>query len=78
MSFTGPALAALVTGTVVVEQIFAIPGLGHYFVDAANNRDYFLILGITAFGAIALMGANLLVDLAYAWIDPRITYGGQN
>ena len=77
VSFTGPAIAGLVTGTVVVEELFAIPGLGHYFVDAANNRDYFLILGITAFGAIALMGANLLVDLAYAKIDPRITYGGQ-
>lgn len=77
VSFTGPAIAGLVTGTVVVEEIFAIPGLGHYFVDAANNRDYFLILGITAFGAISLMGANLLVDLAYAGIDPRITYGGQ-
>lgn len=77
VSFTGPALAGLVTGTVVVEEIFAIPGLGHYFVDAANNRDYFLILGITAFAAISLMIANLMVDLAYAWIDPRITYGGQ-
>lgn len=77
VSFTGPALAGLVTGTVVVEQIFAIPGLGHYFIDAANNRDYFLILGITAFGSISLMIANLLVDIAYAWIDPRIRYGGQ-
>jgi oligopeptide transport system permease protein len=60
-----------------VEEIFAIPGLGHYFVDAANNRDYFLILGITAFGAISLMIANLLVDVSYVWIDPRISYGGQ-
>jgi oligopeptide transport system permease protein len=77
ISFTGPALAGLVTGTVVVEELFAIPGLGHYFVDAANNRDYFLILGITAFASMSLMTANLLVDLAYAWIDPRITYGGQ-
>ncbi len=54
--------------------MFAIPGLGAYFIDAANNRDHFLILGLTAFGAIALMFANLLVDVTYALIDPRIRY----
>jgi len=74
VSFSGPALAFLITGTVVVERIFSIPGLGGYFIDAANNRDHFLILGLTAFGAIALMIANLLVDMAYAWLDPRIRY----
>jgi oligopeptide transport system permease protein len=74
VSFSGPALAFLITGTVVVERIFSIPGLGGYFIDAANNRDHFLILGLTAFGAIALMFANLLVDIAYAWLDPRIRY----
>ncbi len=76
VSFTGPALAALVTGTVVVEEIFAIPGLGHYFVDAASNRDYFLILGITAFSAVTLMISNLIVDISYALIDPRIIHDG--
>jgi oligopeptide transport system permease protein len=74
VSFSGPAIAFLITGTVVVERIFSIPGLGGYFIDAANNRDHFLILGLTAFGAIALMLANLLVDMAYAWLDPRIRY----
>lgn len=74
VSFSGPAIAFLITGTVVVERIFAIPGLGGYFIDAANNRDHFLILGLTAFGAIALMIANLLVDMAYALLDPRIRY----
>jgi oligopeptide transport system permease protein len=74
VSFSGPALAFLITGTVVVERVFSIPGLGGYFVDAANNRDHFLILGLTAFGAISLMVANLLVDIAYAWLDPRIRY----
>jgi oligopeptide transport system permease protein len=74
VSFSGPALAFLITGTVVVERMFAIPGLGAYFIDAANNRDHFLILGLTAFGAIALMFANLAVDMAYAYIDPRIRY----
>jgi oligopeptide transport system permease protein len=74
ISFSGPALAFLVTGTVVVERIFAIPGLGRYFIDAALNRDYFLVLGLTAFGAVAIMIANLVVDLALAWMDPRIRY----
>jgi oligopeptide transport system permease protein len=74
VSFSGPAIAFLITGTVVVERIFSIPGLGGYFIDAANNRDHFLILGLTAFGAISLMIANLLVDMAYAWLDPRIRY----
>jgi oligopeptide transport system permease protein len=74
VSFSGPALAFLITGTVVVERMFAIPGLGAYFIDAANNRDHFLILGLTAFGAIALMFANLAVDIAYSYIDPRIRY----
>ena len=74
VSFSGPALAFLITGTVVVERMFAIPGLGAYFIDAANNRDHFLILGLTAFGAVALMFANLAVDIAYAYIDPRIRY----
>jgi oligopeptide transport system permease protein len=74
VSFSGPAIAFLITGTVVVERIFSIPGLGGYFIDAANNRDHFLILGLTAFGAISLMLANLLVDMAYDWLDPRIRY----
>jgi oligopeptide transport system permease protein len=74
VSFTGPALAFLIVGTVVVERVFAIPGLGGYFVDAANNRDHFLILGLAAFGAVSLILANLLVDIAYAWLDPRIRY----
>jgi oligopeptide transport system permease protein len=74
VSFSGPAIAFLVTGTVVVETVFAVPGLGRYFIDAANNRDYFLILGITAFGAISLMIANLIVDVLYAVLDPRIRY----
>jgi len=74
VSFTGPALASLIAGTVVVEKIFAIPGLGNYFVNAAFNRDYFLLLGITAFVSTLLMLMNLLVDIGYALIDPRIRY----
>ena len=74
ISFTGPALAFLISGTIVVETIFSVPGLGRYFIDAANNRDHFLLLGITAFVAVSLMIFNLLVDIAYAWVDPRIRY----
>lgn len=74
VSYTGPALAFLLTGTVVVERIFALPGLGNYFIQAALNRDEPLILGIVAFIAVTLLLMNLLVDIAYAYLDPRIRY----
>jgi oligopeptide transport system permease protein len=74
ISFTGPALAVLVTGTVVVERIFALPGLGNYFINANLNRDEPLIIGIVAFIGIITLVFNLLVDIAYAYIDPRIRY----
>ena len=74
VSFSGPALAFLITGTVVVEKIFALPGLGNYFINACFNRDEPLIIGIVAFIAIAVLVFNLLVDIAYGFIDPRIRY----
>jgi oligopeptide transport system permease protein len=74
VSFTGPALAFLLTGTVVVEKLFVLPGLGNYFIQAALNRDEPLILGIVAFISITLLLMNLLVDIAYAYLDPRIRY----
>ncbi|HLA10481.1 MAG TPA: ABC transporter permease subunit [Pyrinomonadaceae bacterium] len=74
VSYTGPALAFLLTGTVVVERIFALPGLGNYFIQASLNRDEPLIIGIVAFIAITLLLMNLLVDIAYAYLDPRIRY----
>ena len=74
VSFTGPALAILISGTVVVERIFAMPGLGNYFINANLNRDEPLIIGIVAFISIAVLIFNLLVDVAYAFIDPRIRY----
>jgi len=74
ISFTGPALAFLLTGTVVVERIFALPGLGNYFIQASLNRDEPLIIGIVAFIAMTLLLMNLLVDIAYAYMDPRIRY----
>jgi oligopeptide transport system permease protein len=74
VSYTGPALAFLLTGTVVVERIFALPGLGNYFIQASLNRDEPLIIGIVAFIAITLLLMNLLVDIAYALLDPRVRY----
>ncbi len=74
VSYTGPALAFLLTGAVVVERIFALPGLGTYFLHAASNRDEPLLIGIVAFIAIVLLLMNLLVDIAYAYLDPRIRY----
>ena len=74
VSFSGPALAFLISGTVVVERIFALPGLGNYFINANLNRDEPLIIGIVAFMSIAILLFNLLVDVAYAYFDPRIRY----
>ncbi|RMG01769.1 MAG: ABC transporter permease subunit [Acidobacteria bacterium] len=74
VSFTGPALAHLLAGTVVVEKIFAIPGLGNVFIQAVLNRDEPLVLGIVAFLSILIMFFNLLVDISYGFLDPRIRY----
>ncbi|HXF43241.1 MAG TPA: ABC transporter permease subunit [Pyrinomonadaceae bacterium] len=74
VSFTGPALANLLAGTVVVEKIFALPGLGDIFIKSILNRDEPLILGIVAFFSVLIMVLNLIVDIAYAWLDPRIRF----
>lgn len=74
VSFTGPALASLLAGTVVVERVFAIPGLGNIFIQANLNRDEPLVLGIVAFLSILIMIFNLIVDISYGFLDPRIRY----
>ena len=74
LSFTGPALAALLAGTVVVEKVFALPGLGDIFIKAVLNRDEPLILGVVAFLSILIMIFNLIVDISYGFLDPRIRY----
>ena len=74
LSFSGPALAMLLAGTIVVERIFAVPGLGNYFINANLSRDEPLIIGIVAFSSIAVILLNLLVDVAYALVDPRVRY----
>jgi ABC-type dipeptide/oligopeptide/nickel transport system permease component len=68
----GPMAAGLVTGSLVVERIFAVPGLGKYYVDAVTARDYPVIMGTTLLYAVLLVVANLAVDITYTWIDPRI------
>jgi len=70
----GPMFAALVTGTFVVEQIFAIPGMGKYFITSVTNRDYAVVMGTTLLYAVFLVIANLAVDITYAFLDPRIRY----
>jgi oligopeptide transport system permease protein len=72
VSFLGPAAAAVLTGSFVVEQVFAIPGLGEHFVNAVLNKDQFLILGVVLIYSVLLVVFNLIVDVAYVWIDPRI------
>ncbi len=72
VSFLGPAAAGLITGSFVVETIFSIPGLGRFFVTAAFNRDYTLIMGTVVFYAVIIMVFNMLVDILLAVLDPRV------
>ena len=74
VSFLGPATAALLTGSLVVEQVFGLPGVGRYFVQGAVNRDYTLVMGMVIFYATLILLLNLLVDLLYGWLDPRIRH----
>jgi oligopeptide transport system permease protein len=74
VSYLGPAIAAIITGSVVIEQIFNIPGIGRYFVQAALNRDYTLVMGVTIFYGTIIILLNLLADLIYGFLDPKIRY----
>ncbi|MGO4705744.1 ABC transporter permease subunit [Microvirga sp. 2MCAF38] len=74
ISYLGPAAAALLTGSVVVETIFGLPGIGRYFVEGALNRDYTLVMGTVVVVAVFVLLFNLVVDILYAIIDPRIRY----
>ncbi|MCK0767179.1 oligopeptide ABC transporter permease OppB [Chromohalobacter canadensis] len=73
-SYLGPAIAGIITGSVVIEQIFGIPGIGRYFVQAALNRDYTLVMGTVVFYGALIVLMNLLVDLLYSALDPQIRY----
>ena len=72
VSYLGPACAAVMTGSVIIEKIFDIPGIGRFFVNGALNRDYTLVLGVVVFYGALILLFNLLVDLAYAFLDPKV------
>ena len=72
VSYLGPAAGFLLTGSIVVETIFGLPGIGRYFINAALNRDYGMVLGTVVFYMVLIVLLNLLVDLVYAWLDPRV------
>jgi len=74
ISFLGPALAGVITGSIVVETTFGLPGIGRYFTTGALNRDYTLVMGITILYGALILFLNLLVDLCYAALDPRVRF----
>ncbi len=74
VTYLGPAFAGIVTGSVVIEQIFLVPGIGNYFVKSALNRDYTLILGTVIVYSLILVLMNFVVDVLYGFLDPRISY----
>jgi oligopeptide transport system permease protein len=74
VSYLGPATAAVITGSVVIESIFGIPGIGRYFIEGALNRDYTLVMGVMVFYAVLIILLNLVVDLLYAVLDPKVRY----
>ncbi len=74
ISFIGPALASIVTGSIVIEKIFGLPGIGQHFVQGAINRDYTLVMGVVIISALLIVICNLIVDIIYALIDPKVSY----
>jgi len=74
ISFMGPATAGLITGSVVIERIYSIPGLGSYFVQGALNRDYTLVMGVVIFYGVIIVLLNFFVDMLYAWLNPKIRF----
>ena len=74
ISYLGPATAGMIGGSVVIERIFSIPGLGSYFVQGALNRDYTLVMGVVIFYGVLIIVLNFLVDLVYAWMNPKVRY----
>jgi oligopeptide transport system permease protein len=75
LSYLGPATAFAVTGSFVVERVFAVPGIGQHFVQAVLDKDITLLMGVVlVFGTVVIL-MNLLVDVMYAWVDPRIQSG---
>lgn len=74
VSYLGPAFAGILTGSIVIEQVFRVPGLGKFFVQSSFNRDYTMIVGVVIVYSLILIVMNFIVDIVYAQLDPRITY----
>jgi oligopeptide transport system permease protein len=74
VSYLGPASAGIITGSVVIEQIFSIPGIGRYFIQGALNRDYTLVMGVVIFYGVLIIGFNLIVDVLYGVLDPKLSH----
>jgi oligopeptide transport system permease protein len=74
VSYLGPAAAALMTGSLVIERIYGLPGVGRYFVEGAINRDYTLVMGVVIVYAVLILVLNLIADLAYGLLDPKVRY----
>ena len=74
VSYLGPAIAQIITGSVVDEQIFSIPGIGRYFVQSSLNRDYTMVMGVTVFYGMVVILCNLIADLLYGVLDPKVRY----
>jgi len=77
ITLLGLSIPGLIGGSVIIEQLFSIPGMGLLFFEAVMARDYPLVMGITVIGAVLTLAGNLLADLSYAWVDPRIRHGGK-
>ena len=78
ISYLGPATAGMISGSVIIERIFSIPGLGSYFVQGALNRDYTLVMGVVIFYGVSIILLNFLIDLIYAWLNPKVRYDEKN
>ena len=74
VSYLGPAVAGVLTGSLIVEQIFGMPGIGRYFVQGALNRDYTLVMGVVITYAALVIFMNLVADILYAVLDPRVRF----
>ena len=74
VSYLGPAIAQIITGSVVIEQIFSIPGIGRYFVQSSLNRDYTMVMGVTVFYGALVIFCNLVADMLYGVLDPKVRY----
>jgi oligopeptide transport system permease protein len=74
VSYLGPAAAGIITGSIVIEKIFQIPGIGQHFIQGALNRDYTLVMGVVIFYSALIITFNFLIDLVYLVLDPQVKY----